>query len=149
MNSDALTTSANETGNQGQGRLVLVVEDNEKNARLTVAMLEAAGYRTCLAGNGQAGLTMTRTSSPDLVITDLQMPGMDGLAMARALRAQPETLTIPILAISAHALHDHREQALAAGCRGFLTKPFRFRELLAEVAAALGPTQAVAIADNQ
>lgn len=126
------------TANEGQGRLVLVVEDNERNARLTIAMLEASGYRTCAAGDGAMGLEMTRDRLPDLIITDLQMPGMDGLTMTRALRSDPNTSSIPVLAISAHALQDHRQQALAAGCCGFLTKPFRFRELLAEVALALG-----------
>lgn len=146
MNSRDLTTDAAAT--PGQGRLVLVVEDNEKNARLTVAMLEGAGYRTSLASDGNQGLEMTRICLPDLIITDLQMPGMDGLAMTRVLRAQPDTNSIPILAISAHALQDHRQQALAAGCYGFLTKPFRFRELLDQVSAALASSPAAAEAPS-
>jgi two-component system cell cycle response regulator DivK len=122
---------------QGNGELVLVVEDNEKNARLTIAMLEAGGYRTRLAGDGNEGRDLAIELLPELIVTDLQMPGLDGLAMTRALRERAETRHIPIVAVSAHALNEHRQHALAAGCHGFLTKPFRFRALLCEVAAAL------------
>jgi two-component system cell cycle response regulator DivK len=124
---------------QGNGELVLVVEDNEKNARLTMAMLEAGGYRTRLAVDGNEGRDLALALTPDVIVTDLQMPGLDGLAMTRALRERPETRHIPIVAVSAHALNEHRQQALAAGCHGFLTKPFRFRALLSEVAAARSP----------
>jgi CheY-like chemotaxis protein len=66
------------------------------------------------------------------------MPGMDGVAMTRALKSDENTRQIPVLAISAHALHEHHQQALAAGCCGFVTKPFRYRTLLKEVADAIG-----------
>jgi CheY-like chemotaxis protein len=135
--SELQTESESTPPPQGNGELVLVVEDNEKNARLTIAMLEAGGYRTRLAGDGNEGRDLAIALVPHLIVTDLQMPGLDGLAMARALRERAETRRIPIVAVSAHALSEHRQQALAAGCRGFLTKPFRFRALLCEVAAAL------------
>jgi two-component system cell cycle response regulator DivK len=122
---------------QGNGELVLVVEDNEKNARLTMAMLEAGGYLTRLAVDGNEGRDLAIALLPDLIVTDLQMPGLDGLAMTQALREHSETRHIPIVAVSAHALNEHRQRALEAGCHGFLTKPFRIRALLCEVAAAL------------
>jgi two-component system cell cycle response regulator DivK len=108
----------------GGGPLVLVVEDNEKNARLTLAMLNE-------------GLRLACELKPALVITDLQMPGLDGITMTRELKSMPETTHIPVVAVTAHAMNEHRQQALEAGCLKFLTKPFRFQALLAEVADAI------------
>ncbi len=121
------------------GRLVLIVEDNEKNARMIIAMLTAAGYPTSWAADGDEGLRMACELRPALVMTDLQMPGLDGLAMTRALKSRPDTAQIPVVAVTAHALAEHRQQALAAGCLKFLTKPFRYQALLAEVADAIQP----------
>jgi two-component system cell cycle response regulator DivK len=121
------------------GRLVLVVEDNEKNARMIIAMLSVAGYKTHWAADGTEGLRAAVELRPALVMTDLQMPGLDGLAMTRALKQRDETAAIPVVAVTAHALAEHREQALAAGCCKFLTKPFRLQALLAEVADAIQP----------
>jgi two-component system cell cycle response regulator DivK len=126
----------------GQGQLVLVVEDNEKNARMIIAMLEAAGYSTRWAADGDEGLRMTCELQPALVMTDLQMPGLDGVSMTRALKSSTSTASIPVIAVTAHALAEHREQALAAGCVKFMTKPFRYQTLLAEVADALQPAGA-------
>jgi two-component system cell cycle response regulator DivK len=123
----------------GDARLVLVVEDNEKNARMIIAMLSAAGYRTHWAADGDEGLRAACELRPALVMTDLQMPRLDGLAMTRALKARADTAAIPVVAVTAHALAEHREQALAAGCSKFLTKPFRYQALLAEVANAIQP----------
>jgi CheY-like chemotaxis protein len=119
------------------GPLVLVVEDNEKNARLTLAMLSAAGYEARWAEDGNEGLRLACALKPALVITDLQMPGLDGVSMTRALKSRPETTQIPVVAVTAHAMTEHRQQALEAGCVKFLTKPFRFQALLAEVADAI------------
>jgi CheY-like chemotaxis protein len=122
-----------------QGDLVLVVEDNEKNARLIIAMLKASGYQTSWAADGREGLRMASELDPRLIITDLQMPHVDGLEMTRALKGQADTASIPVIAVSAHALAEHRDHALAAGCCKFLTKPFRYESLLAEVADAITP----------
>jgi two-component system cell cycle response regulator DivK len=118
--------------------LILVVEDNERNARLTVAMLAAAGYRTCVAVDGIEGRQLAADLQPSLIVTDLQMPRLDGLAMTRALKGDPQTRQIPVIAVSAHALNEHRENAFAAGCVQFLAKPLRLQELLNEVANAIG-----------
>jgi len=128
------SVSEHPTANAHADALVLVVEDNERNARLTVAMLTTAGYRTCLAVDGIEGCELAADIQPALIITDLQMPRMDGLAMTRALKKNPRTSRIPIIAVSAHALNEHRESALAAGCAQFLAKPLRLKELLHEVA---------------
>jgi two-component system cell cycle response regulator DivK len=120
--------------NRGHGQLVLVVEDNDKNARLTVAMLDSAGYRTRLASNGDDGLRLAGELCPALIITDLQMPGLDGVDMTRALKSRARTASIPVIAVTAHALTEHRHAALTAGCCRFLPKPIRYRALLAEVA---------------
>jgi two-component system cell cycle response regulator DivK len=124
----------------GGGRLVLVVEDNEKNARLTLAMLQAAGYDARWAADGNEGLRLACELVPALVITDLQMPGLDGVAMTRELKSMAETAHIPVVAVTAHAMSEHRQQALEAGCIKFLTKPFRFQSLLSEVADAIQST---------
>jgi two-component system cell cycle response regulator DivK len=121
----------------GCGRLVLVVEDNEKNARLTLAMLNAAGYTTRWAADGNEGLRLACDLRPQLILTDLQMPGLDGVAMTKQLKANTATADIPVIAVTAHAMDEHRQEALAAGCTKFLTKPFRFQALLAEVADAI------------
>jgi len=101
-------------------------------------MLAAAGYRTCVAVDGIEGRQLAADTQPALIITDLQMPRLDGLAMTRALKGDPGTSQIPVIAVSAHALNEHRENALAAGCFQFLAKPLRLRELLNEVANAIG-----------
>ena len=121
----------------GAGGLILVVEDNPLNARLTCAMLHIGGYRTHTAADGLEGLVCASELRPDLILTDLQMPTMDGLAMTSKLKADPRTAMIPILALTAHALPDYREQVLAAGCAGFLTKPIRLQPFLLEIRNAL------------
>ncbi len=120
-----------------EGPLVLVVEDNPVNVRLIHEMLRTGGYRTCTAANGEAGVRVARESQPVLIITDLQMPVLDGLSMTRQLKASPETAGIPILALTAHAGDEHRAAARESGCAGFLTKPIRLITLLQEVARAL------------
>jgi two-component system cell cycle response regulator DivK len=142
MEPSPANTATNVDRRAGNGRLVLVVEDNEKNARLTIAMLGAAGYQTRWAADGNEGLRLACQCQPDLVITDLQMPGLDGVAMTRALKSYATTAQIPVIAVTAHAMAEHRQQALAAGCSKFLTKPFRYQALLAEVADAIQPSLA-------
>jgi two-component system cell cycle response regulator DivK len=120
-----------------RGALVLVVEDNITNARLTTHMLKAGGYQVQLASDGQQGLTMARELLPDLVLTDLQMPGLDGLTLTRLLKQDPATAGIPIVALTAHAMIDHREKALEAGCAAFIAKPIRLQTFLTEVSHVL------------
>ena len=117
--------------------LILVVEDNTVNVRLTCEMLRTGGYRTCIATDGQSGLRCARELQPALIVADLQMPVLDGLSMARQLKASADTAAIPILALTAHVRDEHRAAAAECGCVGFLTKPIRLRTLLHEVAHVL------------
>lgn len=112
---------------------VLVVEDNPTNARLTSHMLHAGRYEVLLASDGREGLEMAQRLLPDLILTDLQMPGLDGLELARLLKQCPETAVIPIVALTAHAMTDHRDRAMEAGCVAFIAKPIRLQSFLSEV----------------
>lgn len=120
--------------------LILIVDDNSLNAKLSQGMLTAGGYRTAVARDGEQGLRLAEDLQPALVLTDLQMPGMDGLELTRRLKASPATARIPVVALTAHAMAQHREAALATGCCGYLAKPVRYQSLLVEVAAVLNRT---------
>ena len=122
---------------EGRGRVVLIVEDNALNARLSADMLLTAGYVTQVAREGSEGFELAVELLPDLILTDLQMSGMDGLTMVKKLKADPRTASIPVVAVTAHAMAEHYEEATRAGCCAFITKPFRFRSFLAEVAHAI------------
>src|SRR5437588_11187252 len=89
---------------RGQGQRVLIVEDNSTNARLTADMLRSFGYVAHIAQDGSQGLQMARELQPDLILTDLQMPGMNGLLLPPSLRANRRTASIPVIAVTAHAL---------------------------------------------
>jgi two-component system, cell cycle response regulator DivK len=117
--------------------LVLVVEDNKMNARLTGGMLQAAGYRVAFAVDGEQGFRMARELNPALVVTDLQMPGVDGLGLLALLKAEPATAAIPVAVLTAHVMSEHRDLALEANCSSFITKPVRFQPFVTEVARIL------------
>ncbi len=116
---------------------ILIVEDNSTNARLSCEMLASAGYSAIVATNGEAGLRLAKQRLPALILLDLQMPDIDGLTLARQLKADPTTASIPLIMLTAHAMDEHREQALQAGCSRFVTKPVRYRSFLDEVAQVL------------
>lgn len=118
-------------------QLILIVEDNPTNARLAADMLRSAGYQSEIATDGRQGLLLAHHIKPDLILTDLQMPGMDGLILTRELKASPATCHIPVVAVTAHAMQDHREEALRAGCCAFIAKPFRLKPFLEEVSHAI------------
>ena len=113
-------------------RLVLVVEDNERNARLLEAMLKCGGYVSRWACDGTQGLQMAKELRPMMVITDLQMPGMDGLEMTRHLKEDPQTASIPVIALTAHAMAGNREKYLSAGFNDYITKPIVDETILIE-----------------
>lgn len=117
--------------------LILVVEDNPTNAKLTGAMLTAAGYRTSFAVDGKEGFEKCQQCRPALIVTDLQMPGIDGLTLIRLLKANQDTCHIPIIVLTAHVMREHRDQALDAGCASFISKPVRFQPFVAEIARIL------------
>lgn len=118
---------------------ILLVEDNEMNRDMLTRRLGRQGFEVLHAGNGLEGVTATRELLPDLVLMDLSLPEMDGLEAARIIRANPATRAIPIIALTAHAMLDDRERALAAGCDDYDTKPVDLARLLEKVRLLLTP----------
>ena len=113
---------------RSSSNLILVVEDNPANLKLIGELLRARGYTVLEAGNGEDALARVRRVKPDLILMDLQLPGMDGLACARAIRSDPETAAIPTVALTAHAMKGDEERAREAGCVGYITKPINTSE---------------------
>jgi CheY-like chemotaxis protein len=116
----------------------MVVEDHPLNRELVVDLLEAAGYIVLQAEDGRGLLGRVRAERPDLILLDLQLPGVDGFALARELTTDPATRQIPVLAISAYARPEEQAQALAAGCAGYLPKPLDTREFVQTISRLLG-----------
>lgn len=111
------------------GALILIVEDNERNLKLLRDVLGARGYSTMEARSAEEALERARVEPPQLVLMDIQLPGMDGVAALRELRALPQTAAVPIVAVTAFAMKDDRDRLLAAGFDGYLKKPIDTREL--------------------
>jgi two-component system cell cycle response regulator DivK len=119
--------------------LVLIIEDNEKNLKLARDILQAKGHATLEAESAEEGLRLARVHRPQLVLMDIQLPGMSGIDALRELRADPATRAIPVIAISASVMQPARRQIVEAGFDGFIEKPISLNEFLAAVAKALGP----------
>lgn len=117
--------------------VVLVVDDNHANLMLSRAVLEGAGYTVVGAGSGAEMEALLPSVHPDLILMDLELPDGSGVELTRRLKARRDHRAIPVLAVSAHAMEAHREQALAAGCTAFLSKPIDIHELERAVASAL------------
>jgi two-component system cell cycle response regulator DivK len=107
---------------------ILVVEDNDKNLKLTRDVLEWAGFAVDVATTGEDAVTLAQRSTPDLILMDLQLPGIDGHEALARLRDHPATRAVPVIALTASAMPMDRERALAAGFDGFLEKPISVRE---------------------
>lgn len=118
--------------------LVLVVEDNEVNQLLTASVLEREGFAVDLARTSTEAMDLLRARTPDIILMDVQLPGMDGLAFTRKLKADPATAQITIVAVTAHAMAGDREQTLAAGCAGYISKPIDTRTFGRQVREFLG-----------
>jgi len=121
------------------GDLVFVIEDNAANLRLVRDLLKSRGHRVAAASTGEEALESLKFLKPRLILIDIQLPGMDGLQVARQLKARPGTREIPIVALTAHAMKGDEERAREAGCSGYLTKPFGTTEFLELVASLLAP----------
>jgi len=120
--------------------LILIVEDNEKNMKLVRDVLQVKGYQTVEAGNAEDGLKLARERKPDLVLMDIQLPGMNGIDALKALRADPATAHMPVVAITASVMQQDRQQIVSAGFDGFIEKPVNLKNLLDTVQGALkGP----------
>ena len=116
---------------------ILYVEDNEDNVYMLVRRLKRKGYEVVVAADGAKGIEMARTDAPSLILMDLSLPVLDGWEATRQLKAAPETRHIPVIALSAHAMENDRESALAAGCDDYDTKPVEFERLLGKIEAQL------------
>ena len=112
---------------------ILVVEDNEANQMLVRAVLEMEGYRVILAGSADEAVDELSRDTPVMILMDVQLPGRDGLTLTRQLKADPATSGIPIVALTAHAMHGDREIAIEAGCLGYISKPIDTRTFASEV----------------
>lgn len=120
-------------------RKVLVIEDNQQNMYLTTFMLERHGHQVIQAWDGQQGIQMAALTLPDLILLDIQLPEMDGYAVASALKADPRLATVPIVAVTSYAMAGDRERILAAGCNGYIEKPINPETFLAQIEQYLAP----------
>jgi two-component system, cell cycle response regulator DivK len=119
---------------------VLVVEDNPANMTLAKFLLESAGHSVLCAIDAEAGLTLARDERPDLILMDIQLPGMDGLEATAILKRDDATRAIPVIALTALAMKGDEERIRAAGCDGYVAKPLAYREFLTTIAALLTRT---------
>jgi two-component system cell cycle response regulator DivK len=116
---------------------ILIVEDNATNMKLSTFLLESADYTVLAATNAETGLTRAREEHPDLILMDIQLPGMDGLKATALLKADDAKKDIPVIALTALAMIGDEERILAAGCDGYIAKPLDYKDFLAVVAATL------------
>jgi CheY-like chemotaxis protein len=112
---------------------ILLVEDNEMNRDMLSRRLEKRGYQVTLAVDGEDGVAKAQSERPALILMDMSLPGIDGWEATRRIKAAPQTSGIPVIALTAHPLTSDRDQALAAGCDDFDTKPVEFARLLAKI----------------
>jgi CheY-like chemotaxis protein len=116
---------------------ILYVEDNDDNVFVMRGRLTQVGFEVVVAADGEQGVAMAETEAPDLILMDLRLPGIDGWEATRRIKAAPATKTIPVIALSAHAMAGDREKALAAGCDDYDTKPVDFPKLLEKIQTIL------------
>ena len=119
---------------------LLIVEDNQDNRDALSRRLERRGFSVLIAVDGQAGAAMARAERPDLILMDMNMPGIDGWEATRLVKADPVTKDIPVIALTAHALAGDRDRALDAGCTDYHTKPVDLVKLLAQIEEILSKT---------
>ncbi len=112
---------------------ILVIEDQEDNRRIVRDLLSSVGYDTIEAITGEEGVTLAAAQVPDLILMDIQLPGVDGYEATRRIRANPALQRIPIIAVTSYALSGDDVKAFAAGCNGYVSKPFSPRALLAKI----------------
>jgi two-component system cell cycle response regulator DivK len=119
----------------GGGMNVLIVEDNPANLMLAGAVLRRAGHRITEARSAEEALERLRVATPDLILMDVQLPGLDGLALTRQLKGAPGTVEVVVVALTAHAMREDRARAIEAGCDGYIAKPINTRTLADELGA--------------
>jgi two-component system cell cycle response regulator DivK len=112
---------------------ILIIEDNPANMKLTSLLVRNAGHSVINAEDAETGLTLARTDQPDLILMDVQLPGMDGLAATALLKHDPLTAAIPVIAVTALAMKADEEKSHLAGCDAYIAKPLRYKELYAAI----------------
>ena len=120
---------------------ILLIEDNEQNRYLATFLLEQSGHEVLPAESGPLGIELAGKIRPDLILLDIQLPGMDGYAVARALKGNPGLRAIPIVAVTSYAMVGDREQAMAAGCNGYIEKPINPDTFVGEIDRFLRPPE--------
>lgn len=113
--------------------LVLLIEDNEQNRYLATFLLEKSGYAVVAASDGTQGIDLAERLRPRMILLDIQLPGMDGYAVARALREKPALHDVPIVAVTSYAMAGDREKTIAAGCNGYMEKPINPETFVSEI----------------
>lgn len=116
---------------------ILLIEDNEQNRYLATFLLEQDGHEVVHAATGREGIAMARDAAFAIIVLDIQLPEIDGYAVARALRANPRLVAVPIVAVTSFAMVGDREKALAAGCNGYIEKPIDPETFVKEITAFL------------
>ena len=127
---------------------ILIIEDNPANMKLVSLLLLNAGHTVLSATDAETGLTLARADQPDLILMDIQLPGMDGLAATALLKKDAITAAIPIIALTAMAMKEDQEKTRAAGCDAYIAKPLRYQELY-EVIDSLLARRKVEIAGEE
>jgi len=123
-------------------KTILIIDDNETSLTLMRDIVNRIGFSAIEAGDAETGVRLAREKSPDLILMDIRLPGMDGIDATKLLKAAPETARIPVLAVSASAFERDRRRALAAGCAAYITKPFNFDEFVKTIVGYLGEREA-------
>jgi len=118
---------------------ILVIEDQEDNRQIVRDLMTASGYELIEATTGEEGLEAAARERPDLILMDIQLPGIDGYEVTRRIKADPKLREIPIIAVTSYALSGDDKKAFAAGCDGYVTKPYSPRLLLAKILEYLSP----------
>lgn len=126
---------------------VLVIEDNDQNLYLVTFLLEKHGLEVIAARDGRSGIDMAAKTRPDLILLDIQLPLIDGYAVARAIRAIPELATLPIIAVTSYAMVGDRDRCLEAGCTDYIEKPINADTFVKQIAGHL-PPGAVMLVDD-
>ena len=119
------------------GELILIIEDNEKNRKLARDVLQVKGYKTIESETAEDGLKLALDKSPALVLMDIQLPGMDGITALKQLRANPQTKSVPVIAITASTMTNNRQAMLAEGFDGYQSKPISVKDFLGELERVL------------
>ena len=136
-----MTLAINIENNLVEGETVpklLLVEDNEMNRDMLSRRLQRRGYEVVIAIDGEEAITLGQSEAPNLILMDMSLPSIDGWEATRRLKAAPQTQSIPILALTAHAMEGDRDKSIEAGCDDYDSKPIEFPRLLAKIQTLLG-----------